>query len=63
MEEFNLVYRDINLRIFSDEEIKNIIKNHFQGHVTFENVKGEPTYSVVVADNLNIKVLSITIFG
>ena len=55
MEEFDLVYRDIRLRICCDHNILNIIKKHFLGHINFEKANGNPTYLVIVNDNIFMK--------
>ena len=55
MEEFDLVYRDIRLRICCDYEIANIVKNHFYGHIKLEKPEGNPTYLLIVEDNLELK--------
>ena len=54
MEELDLVYRDIRLRVCCDIDTLNIIKSYFNGHINYENVNGEATYSLIVMDNLKV---------
>ena len=54
MEEFDLVYKDIKLRLCCDAEIKDIVKKHFNGHINIIEPTGEPTYSLIVTDDSKI---------
>ncbi len=53
MKEFSLVYKNISLNITCDEYIELLIKEHFQNHLTFSQRQYNPTYSLIIAENLN----------
>lgn len=51
MREFDLVYRDIKLRVICDSYIENIVKDHFANHLEFREPNGSPTYTLIVTEN------------
>lgn len=55
MEEFDLVYRDIKLRICCDSDVANIVRDYFYGHINLKKAEGVPTYSLIIADDLKTK--------
>ena len=55
MEEFDLVYGNIVLRIYCDSKIAGIVKTHFLGHVIVKEPTGEATIKLFVSDNINVK--------
>ncbi len=52
MREFDLVYRDIKLRVICDSYIENIVKDHFANHLEFKNPSGSPIYTLIVTEKL-----------
>lgn len=52
MVEFDLVYRNIRLRVVCCKYIEELIKKHFQSHIIFEEVNNEATYSLIISDNI-----------
>lgn len=55
MEEFDLVYKNIILRICCASEIAKIVKEHFLGHVIVKEPSGDATVTLIVSEKLIIK--------
>lgn len=52
MSEFDIVYKNIKLRVLCDKFMVEPIKNHFNNHAYFFEVAGVPTYTVVIGENI-----------
>lgn len=52
MKEFDLVYRNIRLRIICDEYMESLIKIHFMNHINFEESTNKPSYTLIISDKL-----------
>lgn len=52
MVEFDIIYRNIHLRICCNGEYENIIKNSFLNHVIISEAVGTPTYTLVISQNI-----------
>ena len=55
MIEFDIVYRDIKLRVICKENFSIMIKNHLRGHVKFCEPIGNATYNLHISEDSNIK--------
>ena len=54
MREFDIVYRNIRIRITCNEIIENQLREHFGNHVNFEEPVGDSTYKLVISDSEKI---------
>lgn len=52
MEEFDLVYKNIRLRVECDKYIEKLVNDHLLNHITFNKSNEIPTYSIVIGDNI-----------
>jgi len=55
MIEFDVVYKDIKLRIICKESFVIMIKKHLEGHVKFEEPNGKATYTLNISEDKTIK--------
>lgn len=55
MIEFDIVYKDIKLRVICKETFGIMIKNHLKGHVKFCEPIGNATYSLHISEDSNLK--------
>lgn len=55
MQEYDIVYKDIRLRLVCEETIMRDVINYFYNRVIIEDPRGIPTYQVVVNDNAVVK--------
>jgi len=55
MEEFDIVYRDIKLRIICKIDFAIMIKNHLKGHAKFYEPYGNATYTLNINEDNKVK--------
>lgn len=53
MKEFSLVYNNIVLNVICDEYMERLIKEHFKNHLLFSEYKSNPTYTLVISENIS----------
>ena len=53
MKEFSLVYNNIVLNIICDEYIEQLIKEHFKNHLLFSKCNSNPTYTLIISENIS----------
>lgn len=55
MVEFDIIYRDIKLRVICKSEFVVMIKNHLEGHVKFCEPCGNATYTLCISEDDKIQ--------